>query len=78
VAVWPNPANAHLWLAHPGGLEAEFRMFDLDGRLVIKQRLPTMNGVEEMAVQQLPKGLYIWQLCQAGRAVKSGKVIVQR
>ncbi len=52
-------------------------MFDLDGRLVVKQPLPTTNGVEEMAVKQLPKGVYIWQLCHARQAVKSGKVIVQ-
>lgn len=41
----------------PGGHEGEFRMFDLDGRLVVKQSVPNTNGVEEVAVQHLPKGL---------------------
>ncbi|MEO6038864.1 MAG: PKD domain-containing protein, partial [Saprospiraceae bacterium] len=76
-SVWPNPANAEIFLAHPAGQEGEFRLFDLDGRLLLRQSLPGHNGIAGMSVKQLPKGLYFWQLCRAGKAVKSGKLIVQ-
>ncbi|MEO6760331.1 MAG: PKD domain-containing protein, partial [Saprospiraceae bacterium] len=75
--LWPNPANTEMWLAHPAGRDSEFRLFALDGRSVLRQALPEQSGVEGMEVKHLPKGLYIWQLCRAGRPVQSGKVIVQ-
>ena len=78
VAVWPNPADARLWLAHPEGSNGEFRVFDLNGRLVVRQALPEPGGIAAVPVEHLPKGLYFWQFCQAGQPIQSGKVIVQR
>ncbi len=78
IAVWPNPANTRLWVAHPNESNSEFRMFDLDGKLVVQQALPDNSGIGETSVAHLPKGLYFWQLCEAGQPIKSGKVIVQR
>jgi hypothetical protein len=50
-----------------------FRLYDHLGKLAMESS--NGMGINEMNTQNLPPGLYFWELTSAGQRVKSGKLL---
>jgi photosystem II stability/assembly factor-like uncharacterized protein len=73
-AVYPNPFDSQLTiLPQFAGKSSLFRMFDLLGRPVYEVSL--QSETRYIDTNQVPKGLYFWEISMSGKRVKSGKLI---
>ena len=75
--VFPNPASgqAHIRYALPG--EADFRLYDVMGRLALRQSLPAGDRQETFSLVGMPEGIYFWQITMQGRMLAGGKLMVR-
>lgn len=60
--MYPNPANARVWVELPE--VAEVRISDLNGRLLLQTRLE--SGKNELLLDHLPGGMFIVEFISAG------------
>ncbi|MGQ0829263.1 MAG: T9SS type A sorting domain-containing protein, partial [Bacteroidota bacterium] len=80
LSVFPNPANdklnvlIHLEAGQVGTLE----VFDLAGKLVLTHTLNSDSEVNEMSINILSEGLYIYKLNVNNSPVSSGKLSIIR
>jgi hypothetical protein len=75
VKISPNPFNTELTVQLPAlvGTSPEFVLYDLYGRVVKTARLTDFDN--QIPVQDLPSGLYVWQLRWNGEVTQVGKVV---
>jgi hypothetical protein len=73
--VSPNPFGSTLSIQLPAlvGTSPEFVLYDLYGRVVKTARLTDFDN--QIPVQDLPSGLYVWQLRWNGEVTQVGKVV---
>ncbi|MBN8679565.1 MAG: PKD domain-containing protein [Chitinophagales bacterium] len=73
--VWPNPFSSTLNIQLPAlvGVSPEFVLYDLYGRVVKAARLTDFDN--QIPAQDLPSGLYVWQLRWNGEVTQTGKVV---
>ncbi len=58
--IFPNPVDDILRIEYPeGGLVGHVRLFDMQGRLRRERILPASGGLVEIAVGDIPNGLYL-------------------
>lgn len=71
IVLFPNPASAEVSLKVPGNIEAEIRVFDMNGRLLKYFKNAQIDGVYEMDISSLSAGTYFVRINSAeGMAVK--------
>jgi hypothetical protein len=71
--VYPNPTKDLLNIQlDNSSVEASFMLYDLQGRLLIAQKLSSNQRV--VSLEKVPQGLYIYEV-QKGEKVKRGKVV---
>jgi uncharacterized repeat protein (TIGR01451 family) len=71
--VRPNPFSQQLTFAVPNGNEAEVVLYDIHSRLVMRT---TFTGSISVDTEQLPSGMYIYELRDGGEMVgRTGKAI---
>ncbi len=73
-SIYPNPTNGHFTIRSNFNLPAFIELYDLTGRLTNKQTI-TSNR-QQVNVNQLAKGLYVYQLISEGKVAR-GKVVVE-
>jgi hypothetical protein len=75
--VFPNPAQAgaHLNLGQLNGASAMVRMFDLNGRQVLEERIPAGMDILQLPAS-LASGMYNLALERNGDAVHNTRLIV--
>lgn len=80
VSLSPNPANnaAQIRFAQPSSNGSQLLLYDLAGRIIFKQQLP--SGVLEQTIQlsEYPSGWYFVTLLENGRVVLREKLVVMR
>ena len=74
ISVFPNPFHMQLVVAAGSNLRnGMFYLYDLSGRLV--RQVTTLIGVREMETGDLARGIYFWEVREAGERVCGGKVV---
>lgn len=73
--VWPNPFSSTLNIQLPAlvSVSPEFVLYDLYGRAVKTARLTDFDN--QIPAQDLPSGLFVWQLRWNGEVTQTGKVV---
>ncbi|MBK8954555.1 MAG: T9SS type A sorting domain-containing protein [Saprospiraceae bacterium] len=76
--VFPNPAKNKVQLTFSETLEkdAQLSVFDLNGRVCMKQGLPSRRA-ELIDIANLENGIYVFQI-RSGKQFKTVKLVVQR
>jgi WD40 repeat protein len=77
VRVWPNPFHSEIQIQMPAlvGVSPEFVLYDLYGRIVKTARLTDFD--QRIPAQELPAGMYVWQLRWNGVVTQVGRVVKQ-
>jgi hypothetical protein len=52
-----------------------FKLFDLSGRMILQERL--INQTNSFQLNQVSKGLYLYEIVSPGQILKSGKLVVR-
>jgi hypothetical protein len=74
----PNPTDGPLQLTyqlHPNHYDGLLRIHDMQGRLVLSQKLAVHQTSYLFDIYRLPTGLYFWSLSDGAGLVGSGKVV---
>lgn len=70
--VYPNPGNDFVIIeSGPQISGAEFLLYDLSGKLVLRIRLQTQT--QRLSTSFLPSGLYLWNIQYHGKTIEQGK-----
>ena len=78
ITVFPNPFDGGLFVETEGNLTQPFDMllFDLDGRLLLKQRIHPPGAAELEGARSLPSGIYLLSIRdEEGTLLGSAKVV---
>ena len=69
--VYPNPTTGVIYLqgAHEGD---DFEIHSVLGEIVYRKKI---IGKTSFSVQELPKGIYLYQIHRDGKAIDTGKLI---
>jgi len=77
IEITPNPANAQIDLVMNGTNPIDLRIFNLQGKLMLEQKLVSQKSTINIA--HLPRGLYIIQtMVENARAFDVAKLLIQR
>jgi subtilisin family serine protease len=69
--IYPNPSNGEFWVyADPSEGPSEFLLFEVSGKLILKQTL--LNRFNKLQVHDMAPGLYLYQI-----GYRSGKLIIE-
>jgi hypothetical protein len=72
--LFPNPLKSFLFVEGPTGADAEIRIFDALGRVVISKQ--PVSGNDRVEVQQLSAGAYFYQLVSIeGETIQTGTLM---
>jgi len=74
LSIYPNPAKSQVHIKWSVTEPAILRLSDISGKIIRTEKL--INGMTDINIDHLPKGLYIIQL-QAGQNLATGKLVVQ-
>jgi hypothetical protein len=75
ISIYPNPAENQFVIHSDLGEELQFRLFDALSREV---KSISLTGPEtEVNRNNLPPGIYFWQITASGNVVKTGKLVLQ-
>ena len=69
---YPNPASYSVNLPYSAGQATELKIFSVDGKMIESRSVAAGNGVVEVRVDEMPKGVYIYRMGDA-----YGKFIVK-
>jgi subtilisin-like proprotein convertase family protein len=74
---FPNPATDQLWVEWPAptGREAWLRMYNLQGQLLLQQKIDLLSNRFAVDVSRLLPGMYVVMM-QTEEIVRTGKVVV--
>jgi len=78
IKVFPNPASGQFTIRLTAPAAGEWQLFHADGRLALRQFLSAGVAQYEIAVSQLPPGMYFYRVFLEGQPGGSGKVSVVR
>ena len=68
VPLWPNPANGNVYVSMPGeDGSALVEVYDLQGRLVLQQRVAEAAKQVLLNTETLPRGVYVVKVSMAAR-----------
>ena len=74
VEVWPNPFREQINVAWSARLPGPvFRLYDQLGRVALSA--PIRYGINELDMDALPPGMYVWDVWARGERVKAGKAV---
>lgn len=73
IALYPNPVNDVLTVALPQGIEAQIELVDMQGRVAMQQAL--QGGTQQVNVQSLLSGNYLYRITEKGRLIARGKLV---
>lgn len=78
ILIYPNPANENVFVKiKPEFNEnAEIQIFDLQGRLVISEKL-TNDEVHNISIAYLQKGMYLFKVTNSKTIIWTGKLLKQ-
>lgn len=78
ILIYPNPANENVFVKiKPEFNEnAEIQIFDLQGRLVISEKL-TNDEVHNISIAHLQKGMYLFKVTNSKTIIWTGKLLKQ-
>jgi len=77
IEIAPNPANAQIDLVRNGSKPIDLRIFNLQGKLILTQKLLEQKTTIDIA--HLPQGLYIIQTMDKDTGVFDvSKLLIQR
>jgi hypothetical protein len=76
ITLYPNPAQTQATLTWSGMQEGTFVLRDMLGRTTLQQEITASSGSIKLDLSALPKGIYIWQMLNAG-FTKNGKLVVE-
>ena len=72
--IYPNPASDYFTIRSNFNLPAFIELYNITGSLVHKE--PVTSNRQQVSVQGLSSGLYVWRLVSKGREAR-GKVVVE-
>lgn len=75
--VGPNPAQHQISVFYdiaPNGAPAEFKIYDLHGRLQLQQNLSPQQHRQNLEIDFLPSSVYVYELIQNNRYIATGKL----
>lgn len=77
IAIYPNPCKTqfNLEIKDLTKQEATLQCFDLTGRMVLRQTV--LSGTNPIITNQLPSGIYIWQIMDQNSIVGNGRLVKQ-
>ena len=77
--VYPNPASDQLNISYrlAENQPCQFILQDVTGRVVINIELDYHVEKMSIALQSIPKGLYVYQFESKGKTNQSGKLIIE-
>jgi hypothetical protein len=79
VRVWPNPATSEVTVSLPSGTgPGSFTLYDATGRQLRSWALSAGQQEARFGLEGLPQGMYFWQAERKGKALGSGKLIIQK
>ena len=77
VSIYPNPAQNQLVVNHSKWLQgASIVFYDLAGKLM--QTTPLINETTEVSTNDLPNGIYLYQVLGATGIEGMGKVVIAK
>ncbi|MDQ3191892.1 MAG: T9SS type A sorting domain-containing protein [Bacteroidota bacterium] len=77
VTIWPNPSNGKLNISYKNQTETlDFKMYDLSGRVILTQQLPSDLVNSSIDVSNINPGCYIVKINSAS-ASSSSRIIIQ-
>ena len=69
-----NPANESLRISiETLGTAVQLELVDLTGRVLIQHKL--ISASQEVPLNHLPKGIYLYRLMEQGKTINSGKIV---
>lgn len=72
--IFPNPSSEQIWIKSEQGLQqAYIQLFDLQGRLILREKLADGLSIHALDISTLAAGQYFYQLHTAGQSW-TGKV----
>ncbi len=79
ISLYPNPSDGDLYIELFTflGHDAEFELYDLQGRLVYSQGLSGQVGTERISLPILASGMYVFRVMKDGILVKADKVVLE-
>ena len=78
--LYPNPASSHIKLDcnHTLSTPAVWRLSDALGQTIINQSLLPGSKSNSFSVEELPNGIYFWEVQSDERIIGAGKVMVMK
>lgn len=73
LAIYPNPVQDQLSVNLPKGLAAMLEIVDMQGRVALRQDLN--GGMQQVNVQNLPSGNYLYRISENGKLLAKGKLV---
>lgn len=77
IEFFPNPANESVSIKGESKKASEFCMFDLQGKMVLRQEFAPFNGTKSFDVAHLPSGMYLVEWRSAGEYANK-KIVISR
>jgi len=73
IAIYPNPVSNVLTVELPQGMSAQLELMDMQGRMALGQALN--GGMQQIGVQSLVAGNYLYRITEKGRLLARGKLV---
>jgi hypothetical protein len=76
IKVYPNPATDYITVetSDLNGIDAYFQLYDLQGRLIISRKIQE-NDNQNIALNTLQKGMYIFRIVNSQTTIGAGKLM---
>jgi hypothetical protein len=74
LTIFPNPAKDFIWVEGMDLNEVDLEILDVNGKLVLKNRVSNVNGIFSLDISALPKGMYFLK-SKTGRETQVSKFL---
>jgi len=76
VNIFPIPASDHIYIVTPDtNQEFEFSMFDLNGKLILQQKV---TDSEKVALSKYSSGVYTYSISNKNRKTRNGRIVITK
>ena len=78
IAVFPNPTNGQIQVTWETPLRSEFSfsLYDISGRRIFSKEFASQGLKETINLDDMPKGIYIYELNEDNRTLKTDKLVI--